>query len=171
MRVRIETERLILRPFVPEDYEAAFKWCGDPDVNEYMIYPLYKSAEDVKTWLESRNLDEPDNYDLGIELKESGELIGSGGLVYNAKRDVWVVGYNIRKDQWGHGYVPEAMQGIIDHISKTRKIRAIEGQFAAENNKSQRVMEKLGMHYSHDSEFEKLDGSKKYAAKTFTKEF
>ena len=66
MRVRIETERLILRPFVPEDYEAAFKWCGDPDVNEYMIYPLYKSAEDVKTWLESRNLDEPDNYDLGI---------------------------------------------------------------------------------------------------------
>jgi RimJ/RimL family protein N-acetyltransferase len=27
MRVRIETERLILRPFVPEDYEAAFKWC------------------------------------------------------------------------------------------------------------------------------------------------
>ena len=98
MRVRIETERLILRPFVPEDYEAAFKWCGDPDVNEYMIYPLYKSAGDVKTWLESRNLDEPDNYDLGIELKESGELIGSGGLVYNAKRDVWVVGYNIRKD-------------------------------------------------------------------------
>jgi RimJ/RimL family protein N-acetyltransferase len=42
MRVRIETEGLILRPFVPEDYEAAFKWCGDPDVNEYMIYPLYK---------------------------------------------------------------------------------------------------------------------------------
>ena len=68
-------------------------------------------------------------------------------------------------------FVPEAMQGIIDHISKTRKIRAIEGQFAAENHKSQRVMEKLGMHYSHDSEFEKLDGSKKYAAKTFTKEF
>ena len=47
----------------------------------------------------------------------------------------------------------------------------IEGQFAAENHKSQRVMEKLGIHYSHDSEFEKLDGSKKYAAKTFTKEF
>ncbi len=63
------------------------------------------------------------------------------------------------------------MQGIIDHISKTRKIRAIEGQFAAENHKSQRVMEKLGMHYSHDSELVKLDGSKRYPAKTFIKEF
>ena len=32
MRVTIETERLILRPVVPDDYEAAFKWCGDPNV-------------------------------------------------------------------------------------------------------------------------------------------
>lgn len=38
MRVRIETQRLILRNLVPEDYEAAFQWCGDPKVNKYMIY-------------------------------------------------------------------------------------------------------------------------------------
>ena len=48
MRATVETERLILRPLVPEDYEAAFKWCGDPKVNTYMIYPLYTKAEDVK---------------------------------------------------------------------------------------------------------------------------
>ena len=40
MRVTVETQRLVLRPFVPEDYEEAFKWCGDPAVNTYMIYPL-----------------------------------------------------------------------------------------------------------------------------------
>ena len=60
MRVTIETERLILRPVVPDDYEAAFKWCGDPKVNKYMIYPLYTKAEDVRTYFESRNLDDPD---------------------------------------------------------------------------------------------------------------
>ncbi|MCR4617093.1 MAG: GNAT family N-acetyltransferase [Lachnospiraceae bacterium] len=171
MRVRIETERLIMRPMVPEDYQAAFKWCGDPKVNKYMIYPLYKRAEDVKTWIESLDYDNPDNYDMGIELKETGELIGSGGLCYSKKREAWVVGYNLRADMWGKGYAVEAMQGIIDEISKTRKINRIMGDFCVENHKSQRVMEKLGMHYYKDSEYEKLDGSEKFKAKVYIKEF
>ncbi len=41
MKVNFETERLIIRPLDPDDAEAAFRWCGDPNVNTYMIYPLY----------------------------------------------------------------------------------------------------------------------------------
>jgi len=81
MRINVETERLILRNLVPENYLDAFKWCGDPKVNTYMIYPLYKCAEDVRTWIESLNPDDPGNYDVGFVLKETGELIGSGGIV------------------------------------------------------------------------------------------
>lgn len=171
MRIHIETERLIMRNLVPDDYKAAFKWCGDPKVNKYMIYPLYKNAEDVKTWIESLNPDDPDNYDVGFVLKDTGELIGSGGIVYRMDRDVWVIGYNIRADQWGHGFVPEAIQGLIDYVGKTREIKAIEGEFAVENYKSQRVMEKLGMTYDRDAEYEKLDGSAKFKAKIFRREF
>lgn len=54
---------------------------------------------------------------------------------------------------------------------KTRKIRAIEGEFAVENYKSQRVMEKLGMHYVRDTEYEKLDGSASYKGKVFRRDF
>lgn len=171
MRVRVETERLILRNLVPEDYQAAFKWCGDPKVNKYMIYPLYKRAEDVRTWIESLDADNPDNYDLGFVLKETGELIGSGGICCAPDRDVWVIGYNLRADQWGKGLTPEAIQGLIDYVGNTRKIRAIEGEFAAENYKSQRVMEKLGMHYVRDTEYEKLDGSASYKGKVFRRDF
>ncbi len=81
------------------------------------------------------------------------------------------MGYNIRKDMWGNGYVVEAMQAIMDEIRKTREIRAIEAQFAVENYKSQRVMEKLGMAYDRDSSFEKFDGSATFQAKTFRREF
>lgn len=170
MRIKIETERLILRNLVPEDYEDAFQWCGDPRVNTYMIYPLYKCAEDVRTWIESLNPDDPNNYDVGFVLKETGELIGSGGIVYNTNRDVWVIGYNIRADKWGNGYVPEAIQGLIDHVSKTRRINVIEGEFAEENFKSRRVMEKLGMFYDRDSEYEKLDGSRRFKSKVYRRE-
>ena len=103
MKFCIETERLIIRPLVPEDYKAAFKWCGDKDVNKYMFYPLYTNELDVKKWLETRDDDNPNNYDGGFVLKESNELIGSGGICYHPDRDVWEVGYNIRKDMWGKG--------------------------------------------------------------------
>ena len=128
MRFYLETERLILRDLVPEDYRAAFLWCGDPDVARYMVYPVYTREEDVKTWLESRDLDDPDKYDAGIVLKATGELIGSGGLFYEPENDLWTIGYNIRKDQWGNGYVPEAIRAIIEYVSETSPtpgIRAI----------------------------------------------
>ena len=160
MRVTIETARLILRNVTPEDYLACFQWCGDPEVNKYLIYPCYKCAEDVKVWLENRTCaDDPDNYDLGFVLKETGELIGMGGLVYNSEDDVWKLGYNLRKDCWGNGYVPEAMQGIIDYIKTIRELNVLEGEFAKENDKSRRVMEKLGMVYERDSHYDKTDGS------------
>ena len=40
MKVNFETERLVIRPLVPDDAEAVFRWGGDPAVNRYMIYPL-----------------------------------------------------------------------------------------------------------------------------------
>lgn len=171
MRVIIETERLIVRPVAPDEYEACFKWCGDPEVNTYLIYPLYKRAEDVKTWLEGRNIDDPDNYDLGFELKESGELIGMGGLVYDAEKDIWKLGYNLRRDCWGNGYVPEAMKGIIDRIKSVRELKVLEGEFAKENNKSRRVMEKLGMKYNRDSEYVKMDGSRTFKSEVYRREW
>lgn len=171
MRTYFETERLIIRNLVPDDYESAFEWCGDPDVNKYMIYPLYTKAEDVRTWIEGKDIDDPDDYDLGIVLKETGELIGCGGITYGDERDVWVIGYNIKKKHWGHGYVPEAMQGIIDHVQKTRIINAIEGEFATENAKSRRVMEKLGMTCRGECEYTKLDGSATFPAKLYRKDF
>ena len=57
MKINFETERLRIRPLTPDDAEMAFRWCGDPKVNTYMIYPLYHRMEDVRTWLETRDAD------------------------------------------------------------------------------------------------------------------
>ena len=169
MKATIMTEHLILRPLTPLDAEAVFKWGSDPQVNEYMIYPLYQRVEDVETWLRSRDPDDPDVYDEGIVLRSTGELIGSGGLRWVKERNAWEVGYNLRRDQWGHGYTVEMLNALIDYIRKTRPVEAIDGIFAAENHKSQRVMEKMGMVYVRDTEFGKTDGSRIYPAKYYRK--
>ena len=159
MRIHIETERLILRNLTPEDYESAFLWCGDPDVARYMVYPVYTKAEDVKTWLETLDPDDPDEYEAGIILKRTGELIGSGGIYYKPEEDLWNIGYNLRKDQWGNGYTVEMIRGLLELVKRDRDVRGIMGCFANENHRSQRVMEKLGMTFWEDVMLSKLDGS------------
>lgn len=165
MRARLETERLIIRDILPEDAEAVFGWAGDPVVNKYMIYPKHQSPEHTRAWLMTRDLDSPDSIDLGFELKETGQLIGMGGLFYHPETDVWTVGYNLRADKWGNGYVPEAIAAIIEYVRSIREVKAIEGEYAAENEKSGRVMDKLGMTFVRDSEYTKFDGSATFKSK------
>ena len=162
MKRRIETERLILRTVTADDAEAVFMWASDPDVNKYMIYPLHENLDVTEKYLKSRDINGKDEFDLGFVLKETGELIGQGGLFYHEDLDAWSVGYNLRKDYWGQGLVPEAIQAIIDYVDKEKGICAIVGEFAKENTKSKRVMEKLGMTYWKDGQYSKLDGSKTF---------
>lgn len=170
MRVCIETERLILKNLNPENYEEMFQWCGDPEVARYMIYPVYTNALDCKAYIESINPDDPNSYDLGIFWKETGEAIGSGGYTYHPDEDAWEVGYNLRRDMWGKGIVPEAMRAILAYIQNEREVKAITGTFATENSKSRRVMEKLGMSFYKETEFTKIDGSETFKATVYRKE-
>ena len=167
----IETERLILRAVTVEDAEAIFAWASDPDVNKFMIYPLHENIDVTREWLKTRDINGKDEFDLGFVLKETGELIGQGGLFYHEDLDAWEVGYNLRKDYWGQGLVPEAIQAIIDYVDKEKGIRAIVGEFAKDNKKSKRVMEKLGMTYWKDGQFSKLDGSVIFESCKYIKEF
>ncbi len=167
MKINIETERLLLRNLTPGDYQAAFLWCGDPDVARYMVYPVYTRAEDVKAWLETLDPEDPDEYDAGIVLKATGELIGSGGLYCRPEDDLWTIGYNLRKDQWGNGYATEMIEGLLEYVRTQRDVRGIRGTFAAANSRSRRVMEKLGMTYVEDVMLSKLDGSDTYPGKLY----
>ena len=171
MRINLETERLRLRNLTTDDDQAVFRWCGDPDVARYMVYPVYTKAEDVRAWIETLNPDDPDEYEAGIVLKSTGELIGSGGIYYNPETDLWTIGYNLRKDQWGNGYAAEMIRGLIEYAGNRREVRGITGTFANENDRSRRVMEKLGMTFLEDVTISKLDGSATYPGKRYRRIF
>ena len=82
----IETERLILRPLTMDDAQTAFDtWASDPEVAKYMRYYAHKSVDTTKEWLKSvvANENSDTDYDWGFVLKETGKLIGSGGIYYD----------------------------------------------------------------------------------------
>ena len=166
----LETERLILRPLSIDDLDAVYKWASDPRVNKYMIYPLYKSKDDGVEWLNTLYEDD-DKKDFGFVLKETGELIGSGGIYYHSDIDVWSIGYNLSYDYWNRGLVTEAMTKLVEWGRQTFGIKEIAGTFAVENIGSRRVMEKLGMTFLEDHDYSKLDGSETFTAKTYHRIF
>ncbi len=162
----LETERLILRPITIEDKSAIYKWAGDPSVAKYMIYPIYQSEDDADIWLRDLYVKEKE-LDYGFVWKETGELIGSGGIYYKPEKDSWSLGYNIRQDMWGKGIAVEACKKIFAFAKEEYGARVIRANFAIDNSKSRRVMEKLGMTYLEDTEYTKLDGSETFKAKTY----
>ncbi|MDD6487440.1 MAG: GNAT family N-acetyltransferase [Spirochaetales bacterium] len=164
----LETERLVLRPLTSEDLDAIFKWAGDPRVNKYMIYPLWKSTKDGVDWINSMYEDEK-NVDYGFVYKETGELIGSGGIYYHEDIDTWRIGYNLAHDYWKKGLAFEAISKIIEYVCGKFDVHVIDGEFCVDNYGSRRVMEKLGMSFYEDCEYTKLDGSETFKAKMYRK--
>lgn len=162
----LETERLILRPLTMEDKPAIYKWASDPEVTKFMLYSQYRTPDDADIWLENLYTQEK-QLDYGFVWKETGELIGSGGLIFKPEEDCWSVGYNLRHDMWGKGIVPEACKKIIEYARANYGVKCIRGCFAKDNQKSGRVMEKLGMHYLKDCEYTKFDGSATFAGNLY----
>ncbi len=162
----LETPRLLLRPLQPDDAEAAFRWCGDPAVNRYMRYALYQRAEDIIPWLEEAAASP---YEFGFVRRADGLLIGSGGVTPgDAENEPWELGYNLRRDCWGHGYATEAAMAMLDYARKTFGIRDFIAYHAKANPASGRVMEKCGFLYQHDGEYSRFDGSETFPARFYT---
>ncbi len=158
----IETERLILRPLVPEDAEAVFAWTGDERVTKYMGYSTYSSAEQVREWLETVN-----GSIWGFVRKSDGLLMGSGDISPDKSGGgFWAFGYCFRYDCWNKGYCTEATKAMIKYAYE-QGARKFMAQHAVDNLASGRVMEKCGLTFSEYGSYEKIDGSCKFESKVY----
>ena len=114
--VRLETERLILRP-----------WTMD-DLQDFFEYASIEGLGQMAGWLPHKNLDESRAIlDMFIRekktlaLEHQGKVIGSLGIdLYNeqdypefAALQGREIGYVLSKDYWGQGLMPEAVTAVI----------------------------------------------------------
>ena len=146
---RLETERLILRKFVPEDAEYMFRnWASDPTVTEFMTWPPHPSVEEsrriVGMWIDSYA--RPENYQWAIELKEIREPIGSINVVrMNENVDECELGWCLGRQWWGRSIMPEAASAVVKYLFEAVGANRVAARHAVENAKSGRVMQKIGM--------------------------
>src|SRR5512147_3087820 len=105
----LTTDRLALRRLVAGDFDAVRRIHSDPRV--MAIYGGVFTEQQTREWIQ-RNIDRYATDGVGffaITLRDSGELIGSGGIAMQ-ETDQGVepeIGYQMRYDQWRKGYATE----------------------------------------------------------------
>lgn len=143
----IETSRLILREFAPDDADALELVLSDPETMRF--YPAPFDRAGVEQWI-ARNLQRYLKHGHGLwamVLKASGQMIGDCGLTVQEVDgvDEVEIGYHVRRDLWGQGLATEAARACRDFGLARLPVERVISLIRPKNLPSRRVAEKNGM--------------------------
>lgn len=153
----LETDRLILRLWKPEDVDPFAALCADPEVMEY--FPALLSREEVVAMIERMKAAyDKDGFSfMACDRKDTGEFIGFVGcrMSFNPViGDGVEIGWRLSKKNWGFGFAPEAARAVIEYAFLKIKTNEVFAITTVENWKSRKVMEKIGMSYEPNNDFD-----------------
>ncbi len=151
---RLETERLTLRALSTEDRFAIFENYADPDVaNWFFEHPLtqIEQADQVIGHFLDKAAQRK-GFAWAILLKASTELIGTCSFENLDAAHSGEIGFDLAKKHWGHGYMVEALTGVITCGFSTLDLLRIKAVTYSHNARARRVLEKLGFKVVHVSE-------------------
>lgn len=143
----MRTERLLIRGYTPEDLDDVAGILADPDVFWWLPEPLDRAGS--RAWL-ARQIREVRTTGTGIcaiVLAATGQVIGGASLILRHLRDGEEIelGYHLGTRWWGKGYATEAARAMLAE-ARERGLSHVVSFIHPDNNRSQRVAERLGMH-------------------------
>jgi len=148
--VRIETDRLVLRDFVVDDWPSVLAYQRDPRYHRF--YPeswINRTDDQVRAFVQravDRQIEQPRRvFQLAITLPENGEVIGSCRVSRGLEnQSVAETGYELHPDYWGRGLATEAARAIAGYGFREVGVHRIEAYVIADNAASVGVMRKVG---------------------------
>jgi RimJ/RimL family protein N-acetyltransferase len=157
--VTLRTSRLLLRPWRDEDVAAFAEMSADPAVMEYLL-PLSDRGLSAEAWV-ARARAHWGEHGFGqwvVELSGEGRFIGVVGLgvvVYEAPFTPAVeVAWRLARVCWTRGYATEAAKAAVDYGFAKLGLSEIVALTVPDNQRSRRVMERLGMTHSPADDFD-----------------
>lgn len=155
----LRTERLLLRPISSADVDSLHRFWTDPSVRRYLwdneiisrdkVVEIVRDSEACFGALGSGL--------FAIELvARPDDLVGFCGLRYMDGGDVELL-YGILPRYWGEGLVTEAAREVLRHGFESCGLSRIMGVTDTPNQRSVRVMQRLGMVFQDRREYKGLD--------------
>jgi RimJ/RimL family protein N-acetyltransferase len=154
----LSTERLLLRGWLPEDLEPFVQMNADPEVMRYFEAPANRQETEIAY---KRIIDLLDQRRFGlwaVEVVSSKQFIGFVGLQVPRFETHFTpcveIGWLLAKEHWGQGYAPEAAQAVLSDGFLRIGLSEVVSMTATLNKPSMRVMEKIGMTYDPQDDFD-----------------
>ena len=117
---RLRTPRLLLRGFAPDAAAPLAAYRSDPDVARYQgwdaPYPLEAAEEFVAGLGRARPGTPGEWYQVAIEERTSGLLVGDLGVRTEVDPRLVRLGFTLAPAAQGHGYATEAVTALLDHL-------------------------------------------------------
>ena len=137
--VKIETERLILRPITMKDKEDILQNFTD-EITKYMYPSAPKGMYEVENYINSslKGLKENSNLQLIARKKSNDEFIGCVGL-HNTTSEIPELGIWIKKDSFGKKLGREAITAITEWAKTNLKVKYITYPVDKENIPSKKI--------------------------------
>jgi len=156
----LATERLRLRPLVHDDIPALHRFYNDPEVRRY-LWDNEQISTDTVTEIILQS--EACFRDLGagyfaIEMLESpDELAGFCGYRRFEGSDQPELLYGILPEFWGEGFVTEAANAVLRYGFESCDMACVIAATDTPNQRSVKVMQRLGMFFRERREYHGLD--------------
>lgn len=156
----IETSRLEIKPFELADAPYVQKLAGNPNVSKTTLNMPYPYEDGIaEQWIasHSKHWQARTSAAFAIKLKANGQLIGNISLVA-INGDQAELGYWLGEPFWNQGYGSEAATALVQMAGTAMGIRTVIAEHLQSNPASGRLMQKIGMSYSHTLERRDRDG-------------
>lgn len=146
--MQIETKRLWIRDYLGTDWAAVHEYAS---LEKILIYEAWgpnaeaDTIQFVEDCMAAQKSDPRITFDLAIQLKDPGKLVGGCRFWYtNDELTAGDIGYIINPRYWGNGYAMEATLALMDFFTLSGKITHFGATCDALNTASQRVLAKCG---------------------------
>lgn len=150
--IKLETARLILRPWEETDAESLYEYARDPAVGPVAGWPVHTSVESSREII--RTVFAADET-YAVCLKEDNKAVGCAAVTVGPKSNLNLpetegeIGYWIGVPFWGQGLIPEAVRELIRRSFEDLGLVKLWCGYFEGNTKSKRVQEKCGFIYHH----------------------
>ena len=145
--MKLETERLTLRPITLDDKNEVFEYRSNSDANKYQGW-IPTNILDVETFIGklSEQINEPGTwFQFVIIENQSQKIIGDLGVhFFDTEGKQAELGITLNKDFQNKGYATESVKRVVDYLFKDLGKHRIITSIDPENKSSIRLVERIG---------------------------
>lgn len=144
-----QSERLGFRTWREQDIAPMAALNADPEVMEF--FPSTQSLAETKAFFQkvAENFQEHGFCWYAVEVLETQEFIGFIGMAWNTMDVDFTpcteIGWRLKKAAWGKGYATEGAKRCLAYGFEELQFKEIYSFTSTTNNRSERVMQKIGM--------------------------